>query len=44
MTGIYKITNLDNGKMYVGQAVDINRRWKDHKRLLNKNQHGNSHL
>jgi len=44
MIGIYKITNLENGKMYVGQSVDINRRWKNHKRLLNNNKHQNKHL
>lgn len=29
-TGIYKITNLDNGKCYIGQAVNIADRWKQH--------------
>ena len=29
-TGIYKITNLENGMCYVGQAVDIAERWKQH--------------
>ena len=29
-TGIYKITNLDNHMCYVGQAVDIAARWKQH--------------
>jgi hypothetical protein len=29
-TGIYKITNLDNQKCYVGQAVNIADRWKQH--------------
>ena len=29
-TGIYKITNLENGLCYVGQAVDIASRWKQH--------------
>lgn len=28
--GIYKITNIVNGKMYIGQSVDIDRRWKEH--------------
>lgn len=28
-TGIYKITNLINGKCYIGQSVNIERRWKD---------------
>lgn len=36
-TGIYKITNLINGKMYIGQSVDIYKRWKKHKtECLNK--------
>lgn len=29
-TGIYKITNIDNGMCYIGQAVDIAERWKQH--------------
>jgi group I intron endonuclease len=28
--GIYKITNLKNNMCYVGQAVDIGSRWKQH--------------
>ena len=44
MIGIYKITNLDNGKMYVGQAVDIKKRWREHTLALNKNQHDNRRL
>lgn len=31
MIGIYKITNTINGKMYIGQSVDITRRWRQHK-------------
>lgn len=30
MTGIYKIINKINGKIYVGQSVDIVERWKQH--------------
>lgn len=30
MIGIYKITNLINNKVYIGQSTDIKRRWKDH--------------
>lgn len=29
-TGIYKITNLNNGLCYVGQAVNIADRWRQH--------------
>lgn len=28
--GIYKITNLNNGKCYVGQATNIPERWRQH--------------
>ena len=31
MIGIYKITNQVNGKIYVGQSIDIQQRWKQHK-------------
>lgn len=38
MTGIYKITNLINDKSYIGQSIDIERRFKMHKRTaFNKN-------
>lgn len=30
MIGIYKITNLKNGKSYIGQSVHIERRWSEH--------------
>ena len=30
VTGIYKITNQVNNKCYIGQSVDISKRWKDH--------------
>lgn len=29
-TGIYKITEIDTGKVYVGQAVDVADRWRQH--------------
>ena len=28
--GIYKITNQETGECYIGQAIDIAKRWKDH--------------
>lgn len=31
MTGIYKIENLLNGKVYIGQSIDIEQRWYRHK-------------
>ena len=30
MIGIYKITNKINQKIYIGQSVNIERRWKEH--------------
>ena len=38
---IYKITNKINGKIYIGQAININTRWYHHKNnafIKNKNQ------
>lgn len=31
--GIYKITNKVNGHSYIGQSIDIERRWSQHKRF-----------
>ena len=33
-TGVYKITNLVNGKVYIGASKDIERRWSAHRRGL----------
>ena len=30
VTGIYKITNQENDKCYIGQSIDVAKRWKDH--------------
>lgn len=30
MIGIYKIENLVNGKVYIGQSIHIERRWQEH--------------
>ena len=32
MIGIYKITNIINQKIYIGQSIDIEKRWGEHKR------------
>ena len=44
MTGIYLITNTVNDKIYVGQTVDIEDRWGNHKARLNGGYHNNKHL
>ena len=31
MIGIYKIINLCNGMVYVGQTNNIHRRWREHR-------------
>lgn len=31
-TGIYKIENKINGRVYIGQSVNIENRWREHKR------------
>lgn len=42
--GIYCIENLMNNKKYIGQSIDIYRRWTDHKCELNGNRHRNKYL
>ena len=42
--GIYMIQNLVNFKIYIGQSVNIEDRWGDHKYELNKGYHHNKHL
>lgn len=43
-SGIYQIENEVNGKRYVGSAVDVRRRWRDHRSLLRHGRHNNPHL
>ena len=42
--GIYMIQNKVNGKIYIGQSVNIEDRWGEHKYELNKGYHHNKHL
>ena len=46
--GIYKITNKLNGKIYIGQSVDIKKRWREHifssLHLENKDHNSPIHL
>lgn len=44
MQGIYKITNVKNGKVYIGQSVDIEKRWAQHKRALELGTHHSTKL
>lgn len=44
MIGIYKIENKINGKIYIGQSIDINNRLRHHKTALKGNYHPNRHL
>ena len=42
--GIYSITNLINGKRYIGQSRNIIQRWREHKSYLRRNAHTNEVL
>ncbi len=44
MTGIYRIRNIKNGKIYIGQSVNISHRWACHLYDLRHNRHGNPYL
>jgi len=44
MVGIYKITNIINNKMYIGQSINMESRFKSHINSLKKNNHHNRHL
>lgn len=44
ITGIYIIQNKITKKIYVGQSVNIKRRWGDHKSQLKNNKHHNDYL
>lgn len=42
--GIYKITNTNNGKFYIGSSVDLYHRKSVHISKLNSNTHDNNYL
>ena len=42
--GIYKITNIENGKIYIGSAYNLSNRMSTHKYTLRNNKHKNPHL
>ena len=43
-SGIYKIRNILNDKIYVGSAVNLKKRWFHHRKLLRADTHFNIHL
>lgn len=43
-SGIYQIKNTENGKVYVGSAVNIKQRWRTHKSDLNSSKHHSGKL
>lgn len=44
MIGIYKITNNINGKCYIGQTIDSDKRWKEHKQYSKYKSNGNKYV
>lgn len=44
LSGIYAIRNTDNGKVYVGSAVNLRKRWHNHLHALRANKHHSPHL
>lgn len=44
MIGVYMIRNNINGKVYIGQSVDVRDRLWHHKSMLKNNRHENSYL
>ena len=43
-SGIYKIENLVTGRVYIGQSVNIDLRWYQHKTELKARRHANKLL
>lgn len=43
-SGIYKITNTINGKVYIGQSKTLNTRYRGHIYRISRNEHHNEHL
>jgi group I intron endonuclease len=43
-SGIYVITNKTNAKVYIGQSVDIDKRFNSHRCYLRNGNHYNEHL
>lgn len=44
VAGIYAITHRASGKAYIGSALNIAKRWQDHRHFLKKGLHDSRHL
>lgn len=44
ISGVYKIENKNNGKVYIGSSKNIYKRWEVHKKGLEKKSHHNAKL
>lgn len=44
ISGIYKITCLPTGKVYIGNSTNIHVRWGNHKKKLRRGTHPNNYL
>lgn len=44
VSGIYKITNTVNGKIYIGSSKDCSRRYREHMKFFKNGNHPNLHL
>ncbi len=43
MQAVYTIKNVINNKIYIGSAVNIKKRWHEHRNLLNNNNNNKHH-
>lgn len=43
-SGVYQIRCVPTGKIYIGSAVNLRKRWEQHRRGLRKGDHGNRYL
>jgi len=44
ISGIYGIAHIDSIKIYVGSALNIKKRWREHRHYLRLNKHLNPYL
>lgn len=44
MYSVYKIFNKENNSYYIGSAINVKKRWRQHENALNGGIHRNKHL